>query len=278
MRLGAPASHESATADATGVVHGAAGAAARIVSLVPSITELLFALDLDAQIVGRTGFCVRPRERVRGVPKVGGTKSVKLDKLRALKPTHVIVNLDENEQPTIDALRQFVPHVVVTHPLEPRDNFALYALMGALFDREREAAQLASALEARFAALAEHDWPLQRVLYVIWRDPWMTVATDTYIAGMLRLVNWHTMPAVTGADSLAARYPHFRFDAPWLHEVDRILLASEPYRFSGAHAAALRRDMRLAGRPVQLVDGAQVSWYGSRAIEGIDWLMQFASR
>src|SRR5215469_6170862 len=120
------------TVDAAGVEHTRAGDDARIVSLVPSITELLFALGLEQQIVGRTGFCIHPRERVREVPKVGGTKSVKIDAVRALKPTHVIVNIDENDKPTIDALSSFVPHVVVTHPLTPRDNLSLYALLGAI--------------------------------------------------------------------------------------------------------------------------------------------------
>src|ERR1700761_2738877 len=121
------------TVDAAGVEHARAGDHARIVSLVPSITELLFALGLDRQIVGRTGFCVHPRERVRAVPKVGGTKSVRFETVRALRPTHAIVNIDENERTTVDALRSFVPHIVVTHPLAPADNFALFALIGAIF-------------------------------------------------------------------------------------------------------------------------------------------------
>src|SRR5579863_5391075 len=114
--------------DAAGVAHAPAGASARIVSLVPSITELLFALGLDRQIVGRTGFCVHPRERVRHVPKVGGTKAVNVDAIRALQPTHVIVNIDENERDTVGRLRSFVPHIVGTHPQTPHDNLALYAL------------------------------------------------------------------------------------------------------------------------------------------------------
>jgi ABC-type Fe3+-hydroxamate transport system substrate-binding protein len=262
--------------DAAGAAHEIAGADARIVSLVPSITELLFALGLDAQIVGRTGFCIHPRERVRSVPKVGGTKAVKIDAIRALKPTHLIVNIDENEQSSIHALRGFIPHIVVTHPLAPRDNLALYALLGTIFDRRDEAQRLADALEARLAALASQTWPERRVLYVIWRNPWMTVARDTYISAMLRLVNWHTWPAAHGGTAGAARYPPFDFDAPWLVNVERVLLSSEPYRFSAAQRDALAADPRLAGKEVQLIDGELVSWYGSRAIEGVDYLMRTA--
>ena len=123
---------DEALRDAAGTLHAAAPDA-RIVSLVPSITELLFDLGLGDRVVGRTGFCVHPRPAVRDVPKVGGTKDVKLDALRALAPTHVIVNVDENEASTVDELRRFVPHIVVTHPNAPGDNLALYALLGGMF-------------------------------------------------------------------------------------------------------------------------------------------------
>src|SRR5258705_7102115 len=215
--------------DAAGVAHERAGPGARIVSLVPSITELLFALNLDRQIVGRTGFCVHPRERVRHVPKVGGTKAVKVEAIRALQPTHLIVNIDENEAGTVDALRTFVPHIVVTHPLTPRDNLALYALLGAIFDREDEASALSEALEAQLLAVEQRTWPERHVLYAIWRDPWMTVARDTYISAMLRLVNWQTLPALDGGHAGSSRHPVFDLDAPGLADADPVLLSSEPY-------------------------------------------------
>jgi ABC-type Fe3+-hydroxamate transport system substrate-binding protein len=270
------------TVDAAGVEHATAGDGARIVSLVPSITELLFALGLDRQIVGRTGFCVHPRERVRAVPKVGGTKSVRIDAVRALQPTHVIVNIDENERTTVDALRAFVPHIVVTHPLTPADNFALFSLLGAIFNRVDAAQRLNDALNTQLDALAVRAWPPQCVLYAIWRDPWMTVARDTYISAMLRLVNWHTLPDVDGGPAGAQRYPAFDLSAPWLADVDRVLLSSEPYRFTQSHCDALAQDpriaRRLAGKRIELIDGEQVSWYGSRAIEGIAYLRRYASR
>jgi len=264
--------------DAAGVAHDKASAGARIVSLVPSITELLFALGLDTQIVGRTGFCVHPRDKVRQVPKVGGTKAVNLDAIRALRPTHLIVNIDENERDTIEQLRAFVPHVVVTHPLTPQDNLALYTLLGEIFDRTQAARRLAEALEARLHEAAAHAFAARNVLYLIWREPWMTVARDTYIAAMLRLVNWHTLPDVQGGAAGAARYPSFASfdfdDAPWLGGVDRILLSSEPYRFTQSHCEALKRDPRLVGKRIELIDGEMVSWYGVRAIEGIDYLLR----
>ena len=102
----------------------------RIVSLVPSLTELLCELGLCDSLVGRTGFCIHPREALRDVPKVGGTKDVAIDKVRELAPTHLVVNVDENEKPTVDTLAAFVPEVVVTHPIAVDDNRALIERFG----------------------------------------------------------------------------------------------------------------------------------------------------
>ena len=108
-----------ALSDAVGTEHGVAGDDARIVSLVPSVTELLCDLGLASQLVGRTGFCIHPREIVRGIPKVGGTKDVAVERIRELAPTHVVVNIDENRKETVEELAEFVSSVVVTHPLGP---------------------------------------------------------------------------------------------------------------------------------------------------------------
>ena len=258
--------------DAAGRLHSPAGADARIVSLVPSLTELVFDLGLGERLVGRTGFCVHPREALRAVPKVGGTKDVNLARIRELAPTHVLVNMDENRRETVDALAAFVPHIVVTHPNTPQDNLVLFALLGGVFGADAAAARLAHELRAVLdeaaalrAALAD-----ERVLDLIWRDPWMTVARDTYIAATLAEVGWSTLPAVEGGETGAARYPAFDWDAPWLAGVERVLLSTEPYRFRAAHLAEVAR---LAARPALLVDGEMVSWYGSRAARGLRWLM-----
>src|SRR5436305_9972900 len=101
--------------DWAGTLHAPAADDARIACLVPSLTELLFALDLGAQVVARTGFCIHPRDAVRRVPKIGGTKDPDLVALRALAPTHLIVNVDENRREVVEEAARFVPHVVVTH-------------------------------------------------------------------------------------------------------------------------------------------------------------------
>ena len=273
MHMQPQAQHTSSDTwfDAAGHAHPRADASARIVSLVPSLTELLFDLGLGDRVVGRTGFCVHPREALRTVPKVGGTKDVKLERIRELAPTHVLVNMDENRRETVDELAAFVPHIVVTHPNTPQDNLALFGLLGGIFGAEDAAARLADDLRAALdeAAALRATLADERVLYLIWREPWMTIARDTYIAATLAAVGWHTLPAVEGGETGAARYPVFDWDAPWLPEVERVLLSTEPYRFRAEHLPEVER---LAARPALLVDGEMVSWYGSRAALGLRWL------
>ncbi|AKJ32230.1 helical backbone metal receptor [Caldimonas brevitalea] len=254
----------------------------RIASLVPSVTELLADLGLAPWLVARTGFCVHPLSLLTQVPKVGGTKDVQVDKLRRLAPTHVVVNVDENTRETVDALRQFVPHVVVTHPCGPQDNFALYRQMadvfGAVDGVAERAHRVARDLEAELQATAAG--PRRRVLYCIWRDPWMTVARDTYISRMLALIGWLTAPHVEGGLCGAARYPSFEWSEGWLAEVDEVLLSSEPYRFQAAHEDEVRRLLALHGlrAGVRRVDGERLSWYGSRAVAGVRYLRELARR
>ena len=264
-------------ADALGKVHARVmpDQACRIVSLVPSITELICALGLAPMLVGRTGFCIHPKELLEAIPKIGGTKDVNIDKIRRLAPTHLVVNIDENEKPTVDELARFVPNVIVTHPLAPTDNLGLYRLLGGIFGREREAetlcARFSEALESVLPRTGNvlHPSVPHRVLYCIWQDPWMTVSRDTYIARMLALIGWQQW-----ASDSDARYPVFRWNEQMLSEIDEILLSSEPYRFTEAHADALEKQ---TGKPVRVVDGEMLSWYGSRAIEGLRYLHELAA-
>ncbi|KQV96502.1 helical backbone metal receptor [Pelomonas sp. Root1237] len=246
----------------------------RIASLVPSATETLVALGLGHRLVARTGFCIHPAEVVATVAKVGGTKDVNLAKLRKLAPTHVIVNVDENRLETAEALRGFVPEVIVTHPSRPEDNLALFEQLRAAFADEPGVNERAAALSAEFnAALArcrERVWPGENVLYLIWRDPWMTVARDTYVSTLLVEVGWRTWPDVLGGEHGAGRYPALAGDEAWLRDIDRVLLSSEPYRFGAAHIAAAQALCPQAR--VQLVDGELLSWWGCRGAAGLDYL------
>ncbi|HSQ03074.1 MAG TPA: helical backbone metal receptor, partial [Burkholderiales bacterium] len=235
---------------------------------------LLCDFGLAAQLVGRTGFCIHPRAVVRTIPKVGGTKSVNLARLRELAPTHVIVNIDENEKPTVDAIARFVPHVIVTHPLTPRDNIALYHLFGAIFRRGAEAAALADRFEQAWNESwhRTHALPREKVLYLIWRKPWMTVARTTYISATLAAVGWDTLPEVA-----TERYPAIALETVLAADVTRLLLSTEPYRFRERDVPELVHIVP-PHVTVSLIDGEMTSWYGSRAIHGLRYLAQFRQR
>ena len=253
--------------DAAGTLHEPARGAVRIVCLVPSITELVCDLGLAPQLVGRTGFCIHPEATVRSIPKVGGTKAVDLEKVRALRPTHVILNIDENEKHTADKLAEFVPNLVVTHPLGPLDNLVLYRLIGGMFGRMAEAEKLCESFRSAYATLAAENDATRKVLYLIWKDPWMTVSRDTYISRTLRLFGLHTVP---GASS--KRYPELESAA--IPGAELILLSTEPYRFNEQHRDELESRLR---KPVRLIDGEMTSWYGSRAIRGLRYLADFSA-
>ena len=246
----------------------------RIASLVPSVTELLVALGLAPRLVARTGYCIHPAGALAGVPKVGGTKDVNLAKLNRLAPTHVIVNIDENRLDTVEALRAAGPEILVTHPCGPEDVAGLIAQMVTAFAAEpgvaARGAALAAELQAELRATTAEGRAEVAVLYLIWREPWMTVARDTYIARLLARVNWRTLPAVMGGDHGAARYPSLRGAEPWLAEVREVLLSSEPYAFPAEHVSQAQALCPRAR--VRLVDGELLSWYGPRTAAGLRYL------
>lgn len=240
----------------------------RIVSLVPSLTELVCDLGLAAELVGRTGFCIHPKDVLAKIPKVGGTKDVDLDKVRALSPTHVLVNVDENRKETAEALAAFVPNVVVTHPLEPLDNLELYRRFGDLFGRETRADALCREFQAAYDQVKALRFLKRKVLYLIWKDPWMTVSRETYISRTLALFGLDTLPIAA-----TQRYPGLSLREPWLDDADLILLSSEPYRFTKRH---VEETSQLLGKPARFIDAQMTSWYGSRAIRGLRYLAAFS--
>ncbi|MGO9900893.1 MAG: helical backbone metal receptor [Solirubrobacteraceae bacterium] len=270
MRAGSIFQPPSKLTDAAGTVHQPAVEDPRIVCLVPSITELLCDLGLAEQLVGRTGFCIHPREIVRTIPKVGGTKDVKVDRIQELAPTHAVVNIEENRRETAEALADFVPHMIVTHPRSPRDNLDLYRLFGGIFGQEANAKQLCASFEEVYARISEPPKRPRDVLYLIWREPWMTVAPHTYISQTLALFNWHTQPTTPSEP-----YPQVDLRA-FAGKVDHVLLSSEPYHFRERHL--LEVAAAVDGAEASLIDGEMTSWYGSRAIEGLRYLAEYTQR
>lgn len=268
------ATPKDALRDAAGKRHPPAGPGARIVSLVPSITELIVDLGLGDQLVGRTHYCVHPAERLAAIPSVGGTKKVNMARLAALAPTHVILNIDENTREMAAAIEGQGIETVITHPIEPEDNRALYALMGAIFGREAEAAALSVRLGEALgrARAAARRLPPKHVVYFIWNDPWMTVSRDTYIARMLALAGWQTL-----CHDPATRYPEVAITPALVAEADLFLFSSEPYAFRQDDLHAFAERYGAPAEKLALIDGEYCSWYGSRAIAGLDYLAGFVA-
>lgn len=260
--------------DAVGVCHAKCAEPARIVSLVPSITELLFELGLGEQVVGRTRYCVHPAGAVEAATDVGGTKKVKRRVLQNLRATHVIVNIDENPKAMVEHIAGYIPEVIVTHPLTPTDNIGLYRLLGGVFRRESAAESLCSRFQQALTSLREQSrgWPRRKVLYLIWRKPWMSVAPDTYISRTLNLLGWETLPR-----EVAVRYPVVEISPALLEETDWVLFSTEPYRFLPDDLVAFARQYACSPDKLRLIDGGMTSWYGSRAILGLEYLARFAA-
>ncbi|WNK01584.1 helical backbone metal receptor [Thalassospiraceae bacterium LMO-JJ14] len=252
---------------------------ARILSLVPSLTELLFDLGLEQNLAGRTQFCIHPAEGLKTVPSVGGTKKIKMDRVAELAPTHALLNVDENPKDMADALRDQGIDVIVTHPMHPDDNIQLFRLIGGIFNAGAKAETLVTAYNDAHAALAETGpFTHRRVLYLIWKDPWMAISPDTYIANMLGLVNWQAAtpgaePALSGD---AARYPEVTLNVDMLNDVDLVLFSTEPYAFGKTDIDAFQAAFPEHAHKAHLIDGEMTSWYGSRAISGLGYLKNFA--
>jgi len=258
--------------DAAGISHSPVVEGARIVSLVPSLTELLFDLGLVRSIVGRTSFCRHPAT-ADAVESVGGTKKINMTKLLALRPTHVIVNVDETPKSLAEAIAKQGIRVIVTHPLRAADNAPLIRLIGGIFGAHARANALSDGFNHAIDDLAYRSagFPPRRVLYLIWKDPWMTVSRDTYIADVLRLVRWQTL-----GHSETARYPEIELSEGILNAADLVLFSSEPFPFTKEHLCEFGRCFPRHAGKARLIDAEMVSWYGSRATLGMTYIGDLA--
>jgi ABC-type Fe3+-hydroxamate transport system substrate-binding protein len=243
----------------------------RIVSLVPSLTEALFALGLGARVVGVTDWCVHPAG-VAGLPKVGGTKDTDVAAVIALEPDLVIANREENTRRTVERLRAAGLAVWVTYPRTVEDAVRLLRELGRLGASRTALDGVVGPIERAIAvARAERARAApSRVFCPIWRDPWLTIGADTYAHDLVALCGG----ANVFADRGDRRYPRISLDDVSAAQPEVILLPDEPYRFGDADARELARLDVPAARHARIhcVDGTWVSWYGPRiqtAIEGL---------
>ena len=239
----------------------------RIISLVPSQTELLFSLGLDESVVGITKFCVHPTSWFRGKPRIGGTKAIDPARIKALQPDLIIANKEENDKQQVEALASRYP-VWVSDIKTLADALAMIRSVGALTGKETEAVNLANEIDTRFSVLTT---PPRRTLaaYLIWYRPWMAAGGDTFIHHMLGHCGFEN----TFGDR--DRYPQIdTSDLAGLSTIRdiTILLSSEPYPFRQRHIDEIKEILPTAN--ILLVDGECFSWYGSRLLHAPAYFRQ----
>jgi ABC-type Fe3+-hydroxamate transport system substrate-binding protein len=232
----------------------------RIISVVPSQTELLFYLGLNDEVIGITKFCIHPADKFKSTTKIGGTKQLDLAKIKTLSPDLIIANKEENERGQLEELMQHFP-VWISDIYNLADAFEMIERVGELINREREAGVLSNSINRNFNSF---NSPLRnlRVAYFIWRKPYMVAGKNTFIDNMLQkcgLINAFEQE----------RYPEV--DEGMLIEAkpDIILLSSEPYPFKEKHIAELKAIVPSA--KIKLVDGEMFSWYGNRLLEAPEY-------
>lgn len=235
-----------------------------IVSLVPSLTELLFELGLEDHISGRTRFCIHPENSVNSVPIVGGTKNPNLDKIYDIKPDLVIANREENRKEDVAELSQAFD-VLVTDIQSIEDAILAIYDIGSRCGAGEEADVMIKNIRAKLDAVP--DEPIQSVAYFIWRNPWMTVGHDTYIHSVL--THWK-LENVYGDQK---RYPKTSLNELEQKAPELILLSSEPYPFKESHCEIVQE--ACPGSRVLMVDGEWFSWYGSRMMKAFENLNSF---
>jgi ABC-type Fe3+-hydroxamate transport system substrate-binding protein len=227
----------------------------RVISAVPSQTELLFYLGLDQEIIGITKFCIHPADKFKSTAKIGGTKQLDIAKIKALKPDLIIANKEENERGQIEELMTFCP-VWISDISDLQGAIDMIERVGALVDREHEANALSHAIDLQFNNLTIQQTNL-RTAYFIWRKPYMVAGKNTFIDSMLQKCG---LTNVFNTD----RYPEIDANMLIKANPDVILLSSEPYPFKEKHIAEFKA--LLPSSIIKIVDGELFSWYGSRLL------------
>ena len=239
----------------------------RIVSLVPSQTELLFDLGLGEKVVGTTKFCIHPAEARATSTVVGGTKNFDVDKIVALKPDLIIGNKEENYQDGIEQLTAKYP-VWLSDISNLTKALDMIRRVGLIAGAKEKAAVLANEIEAAFAALEAPaaEKALVSVAYLIWRKPYMVAATGTFVDDMLHRAGFANAFAGLG------RYPEISAEQLTQAAPQRIFLSSEPYPFAAKHVAEFQQ--LLPAAKIEIVDGELFSWYGSRLRQSAAYFSQ----
>lgn len=236
----------------------------RILSLVPSQTELLVDLGVGARLVGRTRYCIHPENAVASIPVVGGTKQMDLQKIQSLKPDFILAEKEETPKEWVEALSELAP-VYVTDVVSIASAISMVETVGQLVGLGAEGSRLAQEIREQMDSV-RGICRAQKVLYLIWKKPWMGVGRDTFIDSCLEHLGFQNVLAASLPGAWAwARYPELNLDRIRDLNPDRVFLSSEPYPFAEKHRAEILEVLPRAR--VELVNGELFSWYGSRMLK-----------
>ncbi|MEX6688022.1 helical backbone metal receptor [Danxiaibacter flavus] len=230
--------------------------AQRIVSIVPSQTELLFHLGLNEEVIGITRFCIHPKEWHSTKKRIGGTKTVNIDAVKALQPDLIIANKEENTKSQIEELEKIAP-VWISDINRLEQSLDMIEQIGILTGKESEAKAIAQQISERFNSFTPSSVQF-RVCYLIWRNPYMTIGGDTFISNLLSKCGFVNVFANHN------RYPEINIEKMIAARPGIVFLSSEPYPFKEKHIEEIKRYMPEV--QVMLVDGEMFSWYGSRLL------------
>lgn len=237
----------------------------RIISTVPSQTELLYALGLEQAVVGITKFCVHPRKWFKSKDRIGGTKTLNIDKIRALQPDLVIANKEENVKEQIETIATF-SKVYVSDVKTIEDNIQLISVIGDLTETRLSAMRLEIEMKAAYHSIS-YTKQLSAA-YLIWKDPYMTIGADTFI---------HSIMSQCGFVNIfkdKSRYPETTIPELIDLSPELVMLSSEPYPFKLVDVKKLKAS--LPNSKITLVDGEAFSWYGTRLIKKVEYLNQLS--
>ena len=241
----------------------------RIISLVPSLTELICSLNLKQYLVGCTPFCVRPLGLNKHIQNVGGTKNPDIPLIKTLKPSHILVNLEENRECDLNELKKFAT-LIETFPKSPDEVPTMIDQIAEIFETPQRGHTLADKIRD---LLQDHlnlksQIKVKTCLYFIWNRPWMLASEDTYISKMLSLASYKNIAP------LSSRYPTVSKDEIKELNPDQIFFSSEPWPFRKRDVTDLTHDW--PDRPnILWIDGRLMSWYGSSSVEGLEQLLFF---
>ncbi len=240
----------------------------RIVSLCPSLTELVFDLGRGDELVGITDFCVHPAERVAAIEKVGGTKTPRIDRIVELRPDLVLLNEEENRVEDAEALARAGVRTHASFPRDVQGTADMVRSIGEAIERGREAETIARDVEARAARVRQEarGKPEVSFAYLIWRKPWMAVNADTFAHALLAQAGGRNVFA-----ERAERYPEIELDDLARARPDLVLLCTEPFPFQEKHVEEISVATGLPRGRFRIADGEYLSWHGSRTPAGIDY-------